>query len=111
LIQPHEVAFHVAQVLKHAHGALFRVRRVTEPVCDTEHKLLAIGLAFEPDRPGAPPHAPPPQHGGSVTRDFDTSSAGLIGERQRGRMWECRELFDLVSDFERELATSYDRRA
>jgi hypothetical protein len=33
-----------------------------------------------------------------------------IGERQRGRTWECRELFDLVSDFERELATSYDRR-
>lgn len=29
-----------------------------------------------------------------------------IGERQRGRTWECRELFDLVSDFERELATS-----
>jgi Fic family protein len=27
-----------------------------------------------------------------------------IGERQRGRTWECRELFDLVSEFERDLA-------
>ncbi|MGH2845092.1 MAG: Fic family protein [Thermoleophilaceae bacterium] len=28
-----------------------------------------------------------------------------IGERQRGRTWECRELFDLVSEIERDLAT------
>lgn len=28
-----------------------------------------------------------------------------IGERQRGRTWECRELFDLVADIESELAT------
>jgi Fic family protein len=28
-----------------------------------------------------------------------------IGERQRGRTWECRDLFDLVSGFERDLAT------
>lgn len=27
-----------------------------------------------------------------------------IGERQRGRTWECRELFDLVSSFERDLS-------
>lgn len=29
----------------------------------------------------------------------------LIGERRRGRTWECRELFDLVDDFERDLGT------
>jgi Fic family protein len=29
-----------------------------------------------------------------------------IGERQRGRTWECRELFDLVSEVERDLTAA-----
>jgi hypothetical protein len=29
-----------------------------------------------------------------------------LGARQRERMWECQPLFDLVDDFEADLATA-----
>jgi Fic family protein len=43
--------------------------------------------------------------GRALNRMQDVGIVQNIGERQRDRTWECRELFDLVSGFERDLAT------
>lgn len=44
-----------------------------------------------------------------LRRMEETGILANLGGRRRGRTWECPELFELVSEFERDLASSSDK--